>query len=164
MQITIKSDIVTLMITHSEKIECALTALKVARPREIIAWIETHYDEKINVESYRADLMGLAVNHSSSRHSPGVQKILWFNEDKTYRLATPEERRSFKASQNMADEKESTDVEGTFTSRLSASGQIVLPVKIREKMQFKAGDLLAFVINGQGVLELRKARLKLEFL
>ena len=45
---------------------------------------------------------------------------------------------------------------------MSITGQIEIPAIIREKFGFKPGDLLAFVVNND-ILEVRKARIKVEF-
>ncbi len=153
------------MATHAERIRQALAALGTAKPREIIAWIQKNSDEKINIESYRGDLMGLSLNHPSSHHYSGIGKFLWFNaSDKSYRLATPSEIAEFKEKQNRETKKEPEIIDEPFISKLSASGQIVIPSKIREKLDFKTGDSLALMINDQGVLEVRKVRVKVEYL
>lgn len=79
--------------THAEKIREAITDLGIASPNEIMAWIRKHYpDDVVNPRSYRADIIGCSINHSSSRHYPSLPKFLWFNENtKRYRLARPEE-------------------------------------------------------------------------
>lgn|GEM_PF-1335331 len=156
------------MVSHAEKIRQALTALGSARPKEIIAWIEKNFgdEEEVKPESFRGDLMGLAINHSSAHHYTGSNKILWFDQqEKTYRLATASEHEDYEKKRSAAPKKEHIIRKNeTFTSKLSTSGQIVIPVEIREEMQFRAGDLLAFKVNSQGILELRKARLKVEYL
>jgi AbrB family looped-hinge helix DNA binding protein len=133
-----------------------------ARPKQIIEWIRQHYpDEQVNDQSYRGDLMANSINHPSEHHFAGAEKFLWFNKDnKTYRIADPSELNTIeehKISQSSTNEK-------TLLGKIGGSGQVIIPPKIREKMGFNAGDLVAFVINEQGVLELRKARMKVEIL
>lgn len=154
--------------THSEKIKEALIDLKTAKPKEIMDWINKHYPEdKVNPQSYRADIVGCSINHSSQHHYPSMPKFLWFDkESKEYRLAKTTELDSkidfnSKKTQNLTEETEVVD--GTPISKLSVTGQVIIPKSIRKKMGFNPGDTLGFIINDKGVLEVKKARLKLEF-
>ena len=154
--------------THSEKIREALSDLGTASPREIMDWIKRQYpDGEINPQSYRGDLIGCSVNHSSAHHYPGMPKFLWFeNETKQYRLARSDELQNPQIREKLKPTKPnngSTYIDGIPVSTLSITGQVVIPQKIREKMGFQTGDTLAFIINEQGVLEVRKAKLKLDF-
>jgi len=74
--------------THAEMIREAVTELKIAKPRDIMNYISNHYpDVEIKKKSFRADIMGVSVNHTSSHHYPGNPKFLYFNtKNKTYEL------------------------------------------------------------------------------
>jgi len=152
--------------THADKIREAVTDLGIAGPNEIMEWIKKHYpNDDVNPRSYRADIIGSSKNHSSQHHYPGMDKFLWFEKDlKKYRLAKPEEAAKIEpAKDKIQDSLESTQLlfNGIPLSKMSVTGQIEIPSAIREKMGFKPGDLLAFVINND-VLEIRKARIKVE--
>jgi len=152
--------------THAEKIREAVTDLGLASPNEIMDWIRKHYpNDTVNPRSYRADIIGCSVNHSSSHHYPGMRRFLWFNKDtKRYRLAKLEE-----AAKAKPIEKENQPfletmqglVDGVAIAKISVTGQVEIPVMIREKFGFRPGDLLAFIINNE-VLEVRKAKIKIE--
>jgi AbrB family looped-hinge helix DNA binding protein len=154
--------------THSDKIREAVTDLRSARASEIINWIRRHYpSESLNPSSYRADIIGCSINHSSTHHYPGLPKFLWFEKDtKEYRLAEPEEA---PISIHIAEQKPSTSeseieyVGDVAVGKLSVTGQVSIPLKIREELGLKPGHLLAFIINDNGVLEVRKARIRVEF-
>lgn len=154
--------------THSGKIREAVTDLGLASPNEIMGWIEKHYpNDEINPSSYRADIIGCSVNHSSQHHYLSMPKFLWFNRDtKLYRLATPEEMSTVAKTPRKAIptlEDEITYVNGIPVAKLSVTGQVLVPLKVREKMDFHPGDTLAFVINEKGILEVKKARITIEF-
>ena len=152
--------------THAEKIREAVTDLGLASPNEIMDWIRKHYpNDNVNPRSYRADIIGASRNHSSQHHYPTMPKFLWFEEEtKKYRLASPEE--SAKAEimeervQPVFDLPQGL-VDGVAVAKISVTGQVAIPAMIREKLGFKPGDLLAFVINNN-VLEVRKAKIKIE--
>jgi len=157
--------------THAKKIREAVTDLKIASPKEIMEWIKRHYpDDRINPNSYRADIMGCSVNHSSSHHYPSMPKFLWFEkETKRYRLAKsdelPEPQKDEKqVSTTTKVDNGSSYIDGIPVSKLSVTGQVIIPQKIREKMGFQTGDTLAFIINEKGILEVRKAKLRLDFM
>ena len=152
--------------THADKIREAVTDLGTASPNEIMEWVKKHYpDEKVNPRSYRADIIGSSKNHSSQHHYPDMDKFLWFEKDsKKYRLAKPEEAaKTETAKDKIQDSLEGTQLllNGVPLSKMSVTGQIEIPSSIREKMEFKPGDLFAFVIDND-VLEIRKARIKVE--
>ena len=158
-----------MMKTHAEKIREAVTDLGIATPREIMDWIKRHYpNSEINQQSYRSDIIGCSKNHSSSHHYPGMQKFLWFeNETKQYRLARSNELSNVQRTEKLTTTKVnngSTYIDGIPVSKLSVTGQVVIPQKIREKMGFQTGDTLAFIINEKGVLEVRKARVRLDLM
>lgn len=153
--------------THADKIREAVTDLGIASPNEIMAWIKRHYpDSEINPDSYRADITGCSVNHTSSHHYPGMPKFLWFeNGTKKYRLAKSDEMLNVKRSKKRTTPQSangSTYINGIAIAKLSVTGQVVIPSKIRDTMGFQTGDTLAFIINEKGILEIRKARLRLD--
>jgi AbrB family looped-hinge helix DNA binding protein len=152
--------------THADKIREAVTDLGIASPNEIMEWIKKHYpNDSVNPRSYRADIIGCSRNHSSSHHYPGMPKFLWFEKNiKKFRLAKPEEAATMERSKDEPPwSLESTQLllNGIPLSKMSVTGQIEIPTSIREKLGFKPGDLLAFVIN-EDILEIRKAKIKVE--
>lgn len=77
--------------THHEMIREAVTELKEAVPKTIMAYIAKKNPQiKVNESSFRADMIGCSVNHSSSHHYPGMPKFLFYEKQKgTYRLYDP---------------------------------------------------------------------------
>ena len=154
--------------THADKIREALTDLKIASPKKIMDWVKSHYPEDpMNPSSYRSDIIGCSINHSSSPHYPSMPKFLWFIEDtKTYRLATSEEMdvTKVKTTKLTTTTEETETINGIPITKLSVTGQIQIPNEIRKKMNLKAGDAIGFIINENNRLELRKVRVKLELL
>jgi len=153
--------------THAEKIREAVTDLGVASPNEIMQWIKKHYpNENANPRSYRADIIGCSINHSSSRHYPGMPQFLWFEKDtKRYRLAKPEEAAKMEPAGRRTQlpvENSEFFLEGVPLSRMSVTGQVEIPASVREKLGLKPGDLLAFIVD-QDALKIRKAKIKVEF-
>jgi AbrB family looped-hinge helix DNA binding protein len=153
--------------THPAKIREAIIDLVRAKPKEIMIWIKKHYpDDNLNTRSYRADIIGCSINHSSSKHYPNMPKFLWFNKQtKEYSLAKKPMSSSKINAKTINIENIEEDIEiidGIPISKLSITGKITIPSPIRKKMHFKAGDTLGFVINENGSLEIKKARLRLE--
>ena len=152
--------------THAEKIREAVTDLGIASPNEIMDWIRRHYPNDImNPRSYRADIIGCSINHSSSHHYPGVPKFLWFEKDtKRYRLASPEEaskaERMEERNQSFLETEQGV-IDGIPIAKLSVTGQVKIPLIIREKLDLKPGNILAFIVKND-ILEVRKARIKIE--
>jgi AbrB family looped-hinge helix DNA binding protein len=170
------------MKTHADKIREALIDLGEASPREVMDWISQHYPgEPVNEVSYRSDMIALASNHSSSHHYPGMKpKFLLFNEEtKKYRI-NPSETYTLTETENVrADpflkklpeaqikpplkiDDDSNCIDGIPVAKLSVTGQIAIPPKIREKLDLSVGDTIAFIINEAGNVEIKKARIKLE--
>ena len=93
-----------------------------------------------------------------------MPKFLWFEENvKKYRLASPEESAkaiSIKKKEPFFDLTQGF-IDGIAVAKISVTGQVAIPLVIREKLGFKPGDLLAFIINNN-VLEIRKAKVKVE--
>jgi AbrB family looped-hinge helix DNA binding protein len=169
------------MKTHSEKIREALIDLVEARPKEIMDWISNHYPEDtMNEVSYRSDLIALASNHSSTHHypMPESEKFLLFNDKtKEYCIDSSKLRieptdgrvealvKALDAQPQQQTTNASTDtqiIDGIPLSKLSVTGQIAIPFEIREKLSLSPGDTIAFIINEKGIVELRKARLRLD--
>jgi len=152
--------------THAEKIREAVIDLGLASPNEIMDWIRRHYpNDNVNPRSYRADVIGCSVNHTSSHYYPSMPKFLWFEKNtKRYRLADAEE--SAKTEPIEEEDQSSFDpaqglIDGIAIAKMSVTGQVAIPATIREKLGFEPGDLLAFIINNN-VLEVRKAKIKIE--
>ena len=152
--------------THAEKIREAVTNLGNPRAYEIIKWVEDHYpNETVNRQSYRADIIGCSINHSSSHHYPSMPKFLLFDEDtKRYRLAGPEEASKVEPTKEEDQSFLETGqglIDGIPVSKLGVSGQVKIPSTICEKLSLQPGNLLAFIIK-DGILEVRKAKIKIE--
>ena len=143
--------------THADKIREAVTELGLASPKEIMEWIKMHYpDDPVNPNSYRADIIGCSVNHSSSHHYPSMPKFLFYEKSlRKYRLYNPEK-----------DGKEyetlETFEEGMSYSKISGAGQLYLPSSIQRELKVKPGDIIVFQKNDKGEIVLKKGRLKIE--
>jgi len=153
--------------THADKIREAIHELGEAFPNEFMAWIRMHYpDDPVNPSSYRADIIGCSVNHSSSHHYPSMPKFLWFIEEtKRYRLANEDETESkYKDKPKPTIDPEKTEIiDGVHVSELSITGQLYIPAQIREQLSLQPGDKIGFIINEEGSVEIRKARLRISF-
>ena len=153
--------------THAEKIREAVNELGLSSPREIMDWIKEHYpDDTVIPTSYRADIISCSINHTSRHHYPRKNRFLWFDDNtKRYRLATPAELEKYNQDPISPDESDETQtgkiVNGIPISELSVTGQVQIPKIIRDALGFTPGDTLGFVINDDGVLEVRKAKIRL---
>lgn len=78
--------------THVDMIREAIKKLKIAKPRDIMDFVRENYPEvEIKKHSFRADIIGCSVNHTSSHHYMGNLKFLFYKkEDGTYQLYDPE--------------------------------------------------------------------------
>lgn len=66
--------------THAQMIKEAVEYLGSAKPKAIIKWISEKYTNiEINKNSFRADIIGCSVNHSSSHHFPSMPEFLYFD-------------------------------------------------------------------------------------
>lgn len=152
--------------THAEKINEAVKDLGFASPNEIMAWIRTQYpDDPVNPSSYRADIIGCSVNHSSSHHYPGMPKFLWFiEESKKYRMAKEDEAGLPVPGPSVSKRpsEKSEIIDGVHVSELSITGQLYIPTKIREILNLQPRDKIGFVIH-EGSVQLRKVKLSLSF-
>jgi len=74
--------------THAEMIREAVEEMGSAKPNSIMDFIRRKYPEiDVKEKSFRADIIGCTVNHSSSHHYPGMPKFLFYDIEKgTYRL------------------------------------------------------------------------------
>jgi len=74
--------------THAEMIREAIEKLGSAKPNSIMDYIRKKYPEvEIKKTSFRADIIGCSVNHSSSHHYPSMPKFLYYDKEKgTYNL------------------------------------------------------------------------------
>jgi len=153
--------------THADKIREVIQELGVASPNEIMDWIRMHYpDDPVNPSSYRADIIGCSVNHSSSHHYPSMPKFLWFIEEtKKYRLANDDEAEiEYKITPiPTSDSERSEIIDGIHVSELSITGQLYIPAVIREQLGLEPGDKIGFIMNESGSVEIKKARVRLTF-
>lgn len=153
--------------THAAKIREAVTELVISTPNEIMTWIRTQYpDDPVKPSSYRADIIGCSVNHSSSHHYPSMPKFLWFIEEtKKYRLASNDETElQYTITPQQNSETEKTEiVDGVHVTKLSITGQIYMPQEIRKHLELKPGEKIGFIMNENGSVEIRKAKLRLSF-
>lgn len=143
--------------THADKIREAVIELGLASPKEIMDWIKKHYpDDPVNPNSYRADIIGCSVNHSSSNHYPSLPKFLFYEKNlRKYRLY------DLKKDGKEYKTLETFDEEIPY-SKISSTGQLYLPSSIQRELKVKPGDIIVFQKNDKGEITLRKGRLKIE--
>lgn len=152
--------------THAEKIREAVTELGIASPNEIMTWIRKYYpDDPVKPTSYRADIIGCSINHTSSHHYPGMPKFLWFIEEtKKYRIVTEDETEIIEKNIiPVHDTEKSEIIDGVHVTKLSITGQIYLPIEIREHLCIDPGEKIGFIIGENGSVEIRKAKITLSF-
>lgn len=80
--------------THAEMIREAVEKLGKAKPNSIMDFIRK-YNPGLDVKetSFRADIIGCSVNHTSSHHYPSMPKFLFYDKEKgTYQLHNPEKK------------------------------------------------------------------------
>ena len=77
--------------TRAEMIREAVEELGSATPRDIMDFISRKYPEiEVKENSFRADIIGCSVNHTSSHYYPSMPKFLFYEmENRTYRLYDP---------------------------------------------------------------------------
>ena len=153
--------------THYDKIREAIQELGEASPPEIMKWIKIHYtDDPVNPNSYRADIIGCSINHSSSHHYSRLPKFLWFiNETKKYRLAS-EDDSGFEETEapHPVIVKESTEkIDGVYVSELSPTFKLYIPKEIRELLQIKPGDKIGYIVQKDDSIVLKKAKVIVTF-
>lgn len=129
--------------THHEMIREAVTKLGEAKPNAIIDYIRKKNPQAyVNESSFRADIIGCSVNHSSSHHYPGMPKFLFFEKQKgTYRLYDP--KRDGKLVMNK------TGKQVAYDSVFSAMPKAV--VKVTDEEVRIGKELLEGFDNGVGI-------------
>lgn len=92
--------------THAELIREAVETLREATPNHIMQFIRDHHPEiDVKKTSFRADIIGCSVNHTSSHHYPGMPKFLFYEKQKgTYRLHQKSDEQATPSVDNL-DEK-----------------------------------------------------------
>ena len=77
--------------THAELIREALETLGRTKPNGVMNYIREKYPNiDVKPDSFRADMIGCSINHSSNKHYPGMPRFLYFHEeDKTYSINQP---------------------------------------------------------------------------
>ena len=153
--------------THADMIREAVSELEIASPREIMDWIKAHYPEhSVKPSSYRADIIGCSINHSSSHHYPGMPKFLWFNtETKKYRLATENDPKvcDYQAPKPSPVKEPSEIIEGVHVSELGPTAKLHIPSEIRDLLEIQPGDKVGFIIKDDSSIVLKKAKVKVIF-
>lgn len=78
--------------THAEMVREAVDELGSATPNEIMDFISTKHPEiEVKKSSFRADIIGCSVNHTSSHHYPSMPEFLFYEKEKgTYQIYDPE--------------------------------------------------------------------------
>jgi len=143
--------------THAEKIREAVTELGPAAPQDVMDWIKENYpNDPVNTKSYRSDIIGCSVNHTSTHHYPGMPKFLFYEKGiKKYRLHDPK-----KDGEGFI--KARGNEEEIPYSKISSTGQIYLPSSVQKALKIKPGDIIAFQENDRGEFVLRKAKLRID--
>jgi hypothetical protein len=101
-------------LTHVELIREAIEKLGKATPNQIMAFISrVHPEIPVKKSSFRADIIGCSVNHTSSHHYPGMPKFLFYEKSsRLYRLHDPVKDGRWVVDSRGARRVEQTEREG----------------------------------------------------
>lgn len=103
--------------THAQMIKEAVEYLGSAKPKAIIKWISEKYTNiEINKNSFRADIIGCSVNHSSSHHFPSMPEFLYFDKQtKTYQLYDPKKHNISESSNEDFNEPLKSEIDNSIS-------------------------------------------------
>lgn len=121
--------------THADMIREAVEKLGSAKPNSIMDFIRRKYpDIDVKETSFRADITGCCVNHSSSHHFPGMPKFLFFDtKNKTYRLDISEFDKKVESPLKLHEK-----LDHELLKQVEKSGEIMT-----------GSEMVSFFVNGE---------------
>jgi hypothetical protein len=155
---------------HHVKIREAVQALGSATASEIMNWIREKYpDEELNKSSYRADVIGCSKNHTSTHHYPGIPKFLIFDSvTKKYRIdeespITDLPQQSPLRNRSTVFPLDIIQENNILFVKVSSHLLSIMPNQIATHLNLENGMHVAFILNPDNSVTLKKAKLKFDF-
>ena len=98
--------------THADYIKEAVENLGESTAAQIIEWIKAKYPNiTVNENSYRSDIIGCSINHTSNHHYPGIPKFLHFDKNaKTYNMAVSDNLSNSDSEIEIPEDEDSIDI------------------------------------------------------
>lgn len=143
-------------------IEEAVDKLGELTARDAKEYIREHYSEdKVNESTISAQVIACSVNHPSAHHYPDSHRFLFYLGNGRFRRYDQKKDGIWEITLNGARKIiREIKTEQAYFSRIDASRQVCLPKEIQERLSVGDKDFVAFLIDKQGNIVLKKAELR----
>jgi len=143
-------------------IEEAVDELGEITAKDARDYIRKHYaKDKVNELTIGAQIIACSVNHPSAHHYPDPHRFLFYLGNGRYRRYDPKKDGVWeitpRGAQKIVNEIKTNEA---YFSQIDSSGQIRLPKEIQERLSVGDRDFVAFLIDKQGNIVLKKAKLQ----
>lgn len=117
--------------------------------------------DRVNESTISAQIIACSVNHPSAHHYPNPNRFLFYLGNGRYRRYDPRKDGLWEITPNGAQKIiREIKTDQAYFSQMDSNGQIGLPKEIQERLSVGARDFVAFVIDKQGNIILKKAELR----
>lgn len=145
-----------------QMIEEAVDKLGEITAKDARDYIRKNYaEDNVNELTISAQVIACSVNHSSAHHYPDSHRFLFYLGNGRYRRYDPKKDGLWEITPDGAQKiiGEIKTKEAHF-SQIDSSGVVRLPKEIQERLSVGDRDFVAFVIDRQGNVVLKKAELR----
>lgn len=143
-------------------IEEAVDKLGEITAKDARDYIRKNYaEDNVNELTISAQVIACSVNHSSAHHYPDSHRFLFYLGNGRYRRYDPKKDGLWEitpdGAQKIIGEIKTNEA---YFSQIDSNGQMRLPKEIQERLSVGDRDFVAFVIDRQGNILLKKAELR----
>ena len=145
-----------------QMIEEAVNKLGEITAKDVKDYIRKNYTEdNVNELTINAQVIACSVNHSSAHHYPNSHRFLFYLGNGRYRQYDQKKDGLWEitpdGAQRIIEEIKTKDA---YFSQIDSSGQVRLPKEIQKRLSVGNRDFVAFLIDRQGNISLKKAELR----
>ena len=145
-----------------QMIEEAVDKLGEITAKDARDYIRKNYaEDNVNELTISAQVIACSVNHSSAHHYPDSHRFLFYLGNGRYRRYDPKKDGLWEITPDGAQKIiGEIKTKQAYFSQIDSSGVVRLPKEIQERLSVGDRDFVAFVIDRQGNVVLKKAELR----
>ena len=122
---------------------------------------ENYAEDNVNELTISAQVIACSVNHSSAHHYSDSHRFLFYLGNGRYRRYDPKRDGIWEITVGGAQKiTREIKTDEAYFSQINSSGQVSLPREIQERLSVDERDFLAFIVDREGNIILRKAELR----
>lgn len=121
---------------------------------------ENYPNDNVNELTINAQVIAASVNHPSAHHYAGSHRFLFYLGNGRFRKYDPNKDGVLAVTPSGTIKTTEIKTNEAIFSQIDTKGQLQIPQEIRDKLHLGNSDFVAFIVDKEGNIMLKKAQLR----